>query len=169
MKTCYRNYSTQRDWNCRDNKSRPHFWLLFGFLNCWIIIHFNWWIIIIIIIIIYNFYFIFLLHGSKIIELCCLQHSCGVQGGFFFFPILWCSETRDHPQEYLANFGYRPSIKLLKKYESFHILATCWKLLYKYVDLDLFSESGKLWSIFSLSFFNVLKSYFSDEKITLVC
>jgi len=30
----------------------------------------------------------------------------------FFFPILLCDKTGDHPQEDLAKFGYRPDMKV---------------------------------------------------------
>jgi hypothetical protein len=39
---------------------------------------------------------------------------------------LGCIQTDDHhPQEDLANFGYRLYTKVFKKKESFYILATC--------------------------------------------
>jgi hypothetical protein len=33
----------------------------------------------------------------------------------FLFPIVWCSQTGDHPHEDLAQFGYGPGMKVRKK------------------------------------------------------
>jgi hypothetical protein len=32
----------------------------------------------------------------------------------FSFPIMWCSQTGDHPHEDLAKFGYGPGMKVKK-------------------------------------------------------
>jgi hypothetical protein len=32
----------------------------------------------------------------------------------FLFPIVWCSQTGDHPHEDLAKFGYGPGMKVKK-------------------------------------------------------
>jgi hypothetical protein len=33
----------------------------------------------------------------------------------FYLPILWCSQSGDHPENKLAKFGYIPEMKVLKK------------------------------------------------------
>jgi hypothetical protein len=45
-----------------------------------------------------------------------------------FPPILWCSQTGDHPQEDLAKFGHIPHVKV-ENLRSVCILATWWNLM----------------------------------------
>jgi len=40
------------------------------------------------------------------------MNSLEHQGGFLFFPILWCSQNDDQPQEDLAKFKYRLHMKV---------------------------------------------------------
>jgi hypothetical protein len=53
-----------------------------------------------------------------------------------FISILWCSQTSDHPQEYLAKFGYRPGMKGKKINESFTFFATWWNKIEKSSDVS---------------------------------
>ncbi len=50
-------------------------------------------------------------------------------GGPFFFSILWCRQTGDHPQEDLAKFGYIPNMKVENFKKPSYILAAYWKLM----------------------------------------
>jgi hypothetical protein len=43
-------------------------------------------------------------------------------GQGFWQLILWCSQTGNHVQEYLANFGYRPDTKVKILKNSSHCL-----------------------------------------------
>ncbi len=59
--------------------------------------------------------------------------NLGTQGGWdqgffllFFLAILWCSHTGNHPQEELANFGYKSSERKVGNFKNPVIfLATC--------------------------------------------
>jgi hypothetical protein len=44
---------------------------------------------------------------------CPKSMNSGARG--FLFPIVWCSQTGDHPHEDLAQFGYGPGMKVRKK------------------------------------------------------
>ncbi len=86
--------------------------------------------------------------------------SCMGCKGVFFFSILWCSWSGDHPYDDLARFGYILDMKVEKKLETFKFLflATYWNFSWKSGDLDsIFVGTWRIWVL-----------YFSTWKILSV-
>lgn len=70
----------------------------------------------------------------------------------FYFSSLWCSQTRDHPQEDLVKFGYRQYIYLKNNPLMFWLLAkTCCRNLAILIFL-------KIWSIGAILFTKLLST-----------
>jgi hypothetical protein len=89
--------------------------------------------------------------------------SCAWRGffsSFFFFPILWCRSSGNHPQDAF----YRLDMKVKKKKNDPSIfLATYWNLYWKSGDPEIFSF--EIWLIWAME--NPLyrsKSYFSGRN-----
>jgi hypothetical protein len=92
-----------------------------------------------------------------------------IRGWFFsFFSILWCNQTSNHQQEYLAKFGYIPNMSIFKNPFSFWLpVGMCCRDLVVFI--YLFFEIWQIRAVFCCSQkpLNVLKSLFSKFEFAM--